>query len=529
MDEKGTIKINTKDEVPEVVIAQKIIEAHLIYTIEEWDAKYDSSSIAIYKEGVFIVGKRAGSQIREWITDVAENVQIETINSDGKTTYRPYRITMTNRAEILEQIKTRTFCSFTEFDIDMSRLSCRNGHVCFKPDGSHVFIEHFEHNENPYKTFFQIPWDYNPDAECLKIDQALTDIFGLDRVPLIYEILAYCCMPFIKYEKAFLLYGPPNSGKTTFIEGLLMALLGGSDERNWIDIASQTELQALGFRFALSRLKGKRINYFDDLSPKALRATAMKYFRILVTNKFLAGELKHVNGQVGWRNIIKLIFTCNDLPELKKDPGEQFWRRWLLLHCNNEFKEADKFIIEDRNDPNLFEKDTGLKDKLINGEQMSGLVNKIIEAWKRLEERGSFPAEWDDSEAIKKLWLFDVNPIASFVEECCETKPEYEVDYEIFYKALNKYREKNNAKPISKHMMTQKMGLLGLEGWNDNKKIEKRYHRESSGRNYVGIRIKTEEEKEKPQNSENRTIEETLGNLPQQKKDNVDYSDIDRF
>ena len=517
-----------KDDAHEMCIAQEIRNKHLIYTIKEWDAAYDPTSFTIYKNGVFIGGKEAGSLIREWITEMAENIKIEYIDSKGKSYHKPYRLSPSKRSEIMEQIKTRTFISYVEFDTECNRLNCKNGHVHIEGNGEVTFAEHYTFDQNPYKTFFQIPWDYDPSAECLKTDQALCDIFGFDRVPLIYEMLAYCCMPYIKYEKAFLLYGPPNSGKTTFIEGILMTLIGGPDERHWIDNASQIELQALGERFGLGRLKDKRINYFDDLSNKSLREVAMKYFRILVTNRFLAGELKHVNGQAGWKNIIKLLFTCNILPELKKDPGEQFWRRWILLHCYNEFKEKDKFTQEDENDPNIFEKKFTLREEIAIDAEMSGLINKILEGWKRLDARGGFPNEWDDTEKIKKLWMFDINPVSEFVKECCELKSSYEVDYGIFYKELNSYRMENGAKPISKHMMTQKMSLLNIEGWNENKKIDKKYHENSSGRNYVGIRIKKTNLKtnNSSDNGESRSFDDFLINPAEDIDDNVDFSDI---
>ena len=71
-----------KDDAHEMCIAQEIRNKHLIYTIKEWDAAYDPTSFTIYKNGVFIGGKEAGSLIREWITEMAENIKIEYIDCD---------------------------------------------------------------------------------------------------------------------------------------------------------------------------------------------------------------------------------------------------------------------------------------------------------------------------------------------------------------------------------------------------------------------------------------------------------------
>jgi len=139
----------------------------------------------------------------------------------------------------------------------------------------------------------------------------------------------------------------------------------------------------------------------------------------------------------------------------------------------------------------------GLRDKKWPEKEKSGLFNQILKAWIRLEERGGFPPEWDDSERVKKLWNLEKNPAAMFVEKCCELSPEATVEYEDFYKELNKFRQLKNGKNISKTLMTQSLKKLNIKKTSVNKEANPK----SCGYNFQGIcfskKLKDKREKEK--------------------------------
>ena len=75
----------------------------------------------------------------------------------------------------------------------------------------------------------------------------------------------------------------------------------------------------------------KLANYFDDLTEQKLGDT--EAFRRIVTNNYLSSSVKFVNGQIQWRNRTKLIFSCNTLPPIRKNEGDAFFRRWILISC----------------------------------------------------------------------------------------------------------------------------------------------------------------------------------------------------
>ena len=455
---------------PEFEIASNILSKNNISTILETD------EICRYNGGVFHRGKKSLSEIRESITTEALNLLIPV----GKTV-KPYRCSTSKRHEIVELIKTHTFTSISEFDKEDDCINLLNGTVKFqKPkmpgmntiwadlsthgiyaiNDDAYFITHPEYNESPYKSLIQIPHTFNPDAECLEIDQFLTDIFGFNRVPDIYEMLAYLIMPTVKYQKAFILYGPPKTGKTSFIN-LVNQFIGGNHKEK---VISEVPLQDLDERFQISNLRDKLVNIFDDL--RSTKLTSQGRFRMSVTNPTITAEIKHITEHVTWKNICKHLFTCNQLPKVNKKVGDEFWRRWKLFDCYN-IMEGEKHDID-------------FVNKRWSEAELSGLLNKCIQAWIRLEKRKHF--QDDDIEYIKGIWQMDIEPAKLFVEEKCELSTGAEINVDLFWNTLNQWRKDYNATPITKTMLTQSLQRI-------SDKISKPKRRKGNIYVYEGIQF----------------------------------------
>lgn len=463
-------------EQTERTIARQVKENCLILTLRETD------EFCLYNGGYFHRGKEPATLIRGYIDDVAREI----ILPSGNNSVKPYNLTPGKKATILEMIKSTSFVSLDDFDTKDDRVCVRNGHLWVDKypddhiDGLNsndgwVYIPHFDYNESPYRTFIQIPVDYDPKAECLVIDQFLSDVFGFESVPLIYEMLAYFLMPHVKYQKAFILYGEPSTGKTTFYDMI-------SKFYNKLKYFSELRLHELEIQFEMQNLMHKMVNYFDDLPNNKIGDT--EAFRRVVTNNYLSSSIKFVNGKVDWRNRTKLVFSCNTLPPVKKTEGDAFFRRWILIMCSTIFKDADIMSQEDIDDPLVMEKDYDILDKITTDEEFSGLLNKILEAWLRLKGRGSFPKEWKNTEYIKGLWMMDINPIKLFVDECCFIAPDETEDYNLFYHALNRFRKEHKAKPVTKHACTS--WLTRIDGIEKKRKGGGAYY-------YSGISIKDDD------------------------------------
>jgi len=203
-------------------------------------------------------------------------------------------------------------------------------------------------------------------------------------------------------------------------------------------------------------------------------------FRQIVTNRYLRSEKKYVPEYVKWKNRTKLVFTTNILIPYNKKEGDEFFRRWVLLSCYTVFKDESLLTDEDKNDVAIKVKDYDIFNKITTKEEFSGLLNKIIDGWMQLYERGSFSKEWHNIDYIKGLWMLDANPVKLFVDECCKVGEEEKADYNELYHALNKFRMGHGVKAISKHMCTQ--WLQRIEGIEKKKRGNNEFY-------YAGISL----------------------------------------
>ena len=475
-------------------IAQEVCERFHIATIGETD------QICIYKEGKYYGSKSAESLVKKTINDIAGTIKIPK-NEKGDT--KPYSLSISRQKMIIDFVKSDTLSNLENFDSNERIINLKNGLYyldgfmgsVFKaleeqpkpreitseefkfiqekyPDpeeeirrrtktqllGEPVptlqyFITHEDYIKKygyPYKSFIQIPVKYDPNAECLEIDQVFTDVFEFLRVPLIYEMTAYLILPTRKYSKAFMFYGETGTGKTTVLN-IIYRFVG-------MENISGIELQNLDDKFELPKTRNKLVNIFDDLSSKPIRYVGN--FKKLVTNTNMHGRIKFMQDEVQWKNRCKCIFACNVLPRPAKYITDAFYKRWVLIPCFNSMKEMG---IED----------TSIREKKYAESEMSGLFNKCVEAIRRLEKRKNFSEEWQDLEYVKNYWNMDINPVALFVEECCVLGDSYKVDYDSIFSELNKFRLEHRVREITKTMMTRSFTTLGIEKVDKGSKVDK--------------------------------------------------------
>ena len=93
------------------------------------------------------------------------------------------------------------------------------------------------------------------------------------------------------------------------------------------------------------------------------------------------------------------------------------------------WSQADRTFAETEVDRHLF-------DQIIKNE-LSGVLNRALDGWKRLKRRARFTRSTDMQRARHDL-LVHANPLKGFIDECCELDPRGKVTLQAFY---NAYRE----------------------------------------------------------------------------------------
>lgn len=310
-------------------------------------------------------------------------------------------------------------------------------------------------------------FDFNADApepkEWLKF---LDMVWGDDpqSIQCLQEIFGYMITSNTYMQKAFMVIGPPRSGKGT-IARMLIELVGS-------DAAAAPTLAQLATNFGMAPLIGKKLALVADarLSPKT--DTAMIAERILsVTGEDMQMmDRKNLSAWSG-KLFSRFLILSNILPRFVDSSGA-LPSRMVILKMNKSFYGKE---------------DTRLFDKLKS--ELPGVFLWALAGLKRLKDRGHFVVP-DTGKAL----LSDMHDLAStmskFVREECETGSEFQVERMALYEEWKMWCLNNGYKPGSttsfKNDLSSVLPDLG--------EIRMR-NSERRARFYTGIRLAVRSEK----------------------------------
>jgi putative DNA primase/helicase len=135
---------------------------------------------------------------------------------------------------------------------------------------------------------------------------------------------------------------------------------------------------------------------------KAEKLTNTRIFKMLVSGDTIRAQKKH--GQpFDFRNIAKLIFSANEIPE-SNDQTYAYFKRWIIILFDRIFQGEDK--------------PANLIEKLTTEEELSGLLNIAIIALKQLIKDSGF-IHVDDVHAIQKEYDQNATATEDFLNSKC--------------------------------------------------------------------------------------------------------------
>jgi P4 family phage/plasmid primase-like protien len=251
------------------------------------------------------------------------------------------------------------------------------------------------------KSTVQLPVAWRPEMACPQIDAFLHGVFPKDAANFAYELIGYFMIPSNPLKKSFLLRGPTNTGKSTFLS-LLKTFLG---PRNCASIP----LQYLeGERWGAASLYGKLANIVGEMNDRSIETSAL--FKQIVGNDSIMAEHKN-RPLFEFTPFCKMIFSANR-PPMTRDQSNAFFERWLIIpfeqvyaiHPDGEARAAD----------------TQLSAKLWHPAELSGLANRAVDGLRRVRERGwrfEVPAS---IAAETERYRLTADSVASFLGEMRE-------------------------------------------------------------------------------------------------------------
>ncbi len=368
----------------------------------------DSGTIYYYKDGVYVPGEIFIERLAEQAIAGCNNKAVQ----EAKGT-----------------VRRRTYLEPDKFLGDLFVINLRNGLLDLRTG------KLLPHTPDIITTV-QLPLNYDLNAECLKIDEFLSQVLDPNEIVLVYEIAGWLLWRQYHVHRAIMLYGRGRNGKGTLLR-VFEAFLG-------IENCSHVSLQKLiGDRFAPVDLVGKAANIFGDLPQKDLSETDV--FKCLTGGDTIRVEAKYMKA-FDLKNEAKLLFSANALPKTP-DSSTGFFTRWIIIVFRHQFGTKEKPL-----NPNL-------DAELQTPEELSGFLNKALEGLSRLRSNNWKFSYNLTEEEVRRMYQRLSDPVFAFLEDCCKEDPDSRITKDKLHKAFSEYAKANKLKPLS----IQKFGKFVLD------------------------------------------------------------------
>jgi P4 family phage/plasmid primase-like protien len=328
-------------------------------------------------------------------------------------------------ASVTELTRIKVFVPDERWNADSDILVCKNGAL-------HISTgELSEHQPGHYATS-SVPYKYDPDAR-----PAIWNYFLRNTAPaaanFLQEFAGYALTTEMAHELAVWLFGPPGSGKSTFLAGLA-AMLGHRS-----GILGLADLERS--RFTLADLPGKTLVVASEQPSSYLASTN-------TLNAIISGEPIQVERKYRDPFTVmpraKVCWAMNELPRVA-DANSGLFRRVKVV--------TFPALAENERDPKI---------KRHIEQEGAGILNWALEGLRRLKERGYFEVPAGVADATKQFRENNDVP-ALFVEDRCIQGGDLKVQASQLYTEYKEWCLENGHRPMSSTRLADDWARLGFE------------------------------------------------------------------
>ena len=237
------------------------------------------------------------------------------------------------------------------------------------------------HEHDPkYKSTVQIPHRWNPDAECPKFDAWLAERLPGVGIQLAWELIAASLHSGLVNQRAGLLYGVGNSGKSTYLE----VILGIIGRKNVSALSPQDLTKTV---FATHALLGKQLNLVTDIDPTKITETAI--FKRAVTGEPMQAQQKN-KAEFTFRPFANHLYSANQIPR-SSDRTSAWTRRFAILRFEHAFAAGTRIVER--------------YDRILLSEA-EGIIARAVRVLPELVWAGDFSIVMDDQEEFESATDF---------------------------------------------------------------------------------------------------------------------------
>lgn len=298
-----------------------------------------------------------------------------------------------------------------------SLVNFRNGTLEISDDGE--LLRGFRKDDLLH---YQLPFDYDPQAECPMFDKFLLRVLPDQASRMVLaEFIGWLFLPDLKLEKVLVLFGDGHNGKSVFFD-IICALLGEHNVTNY----GLSSLSKMENRCALG---SALLNFGSEINE---RCDADLFKKMASGEPIEARRLYH--DAYIMRDYARLAFNANLLPR-DTEHTTGFFRRFHIIPF-------DQTISEEEKDPELARK--------IIGTELSGVFNWVMGGLRRLRLQKKFTQCVAADQALATYKL-ESDSTAGFLEEgSWQPREEHRIGKGELYRAYQDYCRDSGHRPLSK-------------------------------------------------------------------------------
>lgn len=287
-----------------------------------------------------------------------------------------------------------------------------------------------------YRAINQIPHEFRQEdrPEGAEVEAWLQFICEkADDREMLLQFAGYSLTLDVSQQKFLVLNGEGGSGKSTVIR-MIEAMTGSQNVSN----ISLSELQQ---RFASFGLMGKLLNSCADLEITALENTST--LKKCLGEDTLRGERKG-HDAISFRSYAKLVFSTNELPLVKAEKTNGFYRRLLVLPMNR---------VPEQKRSDLFTELSG---------QLDYFIRLSVEALRRMYQTGTITESRASVAAVNQLRC-DSDTVQAFLEEETSRKDGGRVERGALFMKYDNYCRDMDRTALSRNNFYKSMRTKGYK------------------------------------------------------------------
>lgn len=282
------------------------------------------------------------------------------------------------------------------------------------------FLEHSPH----YYFTSCIPYDLQKDGDFINssVYEWFSNTLG-NATRTVMEYIGYMFEKSYEPIQAFMFfYGKGGEGKSTMIN--YISSLFNENEVSHIplnDLATSAKTD----NFAISGLKGKRLNAYDDTSKKIINDTSI--LKVLTGGGIVDAKVKNREA-TSFSNYAKLLFACNALPEFR-DTTKGFNRRIYIIPFEKMDNFTNDLLERAKKERGLFAYECikaykeQLKAPLVDGNKTLSLTDTIKQYQNEWIKDNDPVQQWldDNTNTLKNVWTATAKLYENYENYCRES------------------------------------------------------------------------------------------------------------